>query len=118
LAQWTVVDLQRLARANRLAQTGEARVIRERSGVSLRTLAAALGTNPGELSRWERGHSRPRPGSALRWLREVEKLRAELPDAATPPDHVSDGATPDLPYQVAPILAQGGPEYGTAPGAS
>lgn len=107
------VDVRRLARANRLARTGEARAIRECSGVSLRTLAAALGTNPGELSRWERGLARPRPRSALRWLSEVESLCAELlPDAATPPA-IADGATPDLLTQVVPSIAPDGPQCGT-----
>lgn len=36
-------------------------------------------------------------------------------DAATPPA-IADGATSDLPNQVAPIIAQGGPDNGTAPG--
>lgn len=108
------MDVGQLARANRLARTGEARAIRERSGVSLRTLAEALGTNPGELSRWERGLARPRPSSALRWLGEIENLRAELlRETATPPA-IADGATSDLLTQAASSIAPGDPQRGTA----
>jgi DNA-binding transcriptional regulator YiaG len=77
------LDLGELTRANHLCD-GEGRAVRERAGVSLRMLAAVLGTNPGELSRWERSHSRPRPSSALRWLSEVEKMRGALTDATNP----------------------------------
>ena len=66
--------------AYRLTEREQGRLLRERSGVSLRQMAEAIGTNPGELSRWERGIARPRTRSALRWIAAVETLRAELPD--------------------------------------
>jgi len=74
-------DLPKLTRAYRLGDHEEGRGVREEAGISLRTLAGALGTNQGELSRWERGITRPRPASALAWLRAVELLRAERVDA-------------------------------------
>ena len=73
-------DLPQLSRAYRLTEGGTGRQVREAAGISLRQLAGALGTNQGELSRWERGISRPRPQRALAWLRAVELLRAELPN--------------------------------------
>lgn len=80
-------ELPNLARAYRLTNDENGRAVREASGISLRTMAGALGTNPGELSRWERGITRPRPASALAWLDAVELLRAELHDTG-----VSDAA--------------------------
>ncbi|MDA8314741.1 MAG: helix-turn-helix domain-containing protein [Actinomycetota bacterium] len=71
-------ELAQLTRAYRLSSTGEGRQIREESGISLRLLARTIGVNQGELSRWERGVARPRPGSAVRWLRAVDTIRTEL----------------------------------------
>ena len=70
-------SLRLLARARRLAEDDQARRLRESAGISLRDLASAIGTNPGELSRWERGLSRPRAISAIRWLRACEVIRSE-----------------------------------------
>jgi transcriptional regulator with XRE-family HTH domain len=75
------VDTERLAQlatAYRLAEGGRGRAVRERSGISLREMAATIGTNMGELSRWERGLVRPRADFALRWLQAVEAIRSAL----------------------------------------
>ncbi|MHB1777516.1 MAG: helix-turn-helix domain-containing protein [Acidimicrobiales bacterium] len=87
MAAVVLSDLPRLVEALRLGGTGRGRRVRERSGLSLRQLAVALGVNAGDLSRWERDLARPRPASALRWLDAVETL-----DAATPPTAIG-GAT-------------------------
>ena len=71
-------QLVRLVQAYRLTEGEEGRSLREESGVSLRQMAAELGTNPGELSRWERGISRPRKANSLRWLDAVEAITEGL----------------------------------------
>jgi transcriptional regulator with XRE-family HTH domain len=77
--------LARLTRAYRLGRPlsegsgmSLGRHLRERSGVSLRELARVIGVNQGELSNWERGNARPRTEFALKWLRAVEAIEAEL----------------------------------------
>lgn len=108
VAPVALADLPKLVQALRLGETGRGRRVRERSGISVRQLALALGVNQADLSRWERGLSRPRSVSALRWLEAVETL-----DAATPPDD-PEGTTSDLPNQIAPVIAPGDPQRGTA----
>jgi transcriptional regulator with XRE-family HTH domain len=67
-----------LARIRRMQQTGEAKRLRERAGVSLRTMAGAVGVRASTLIRWEAGQVRPREGTALAWLGVLDQLRAEL----------------------------------------
>jgi transcriptional regulator with XRE-family HTH domain len=70
-------DVVEVARVRALAASGEARRIRERTGVSVRELARAIGTSAGSLSRWETGENTPRHAAALPWahvLRELERL--------------------------------------------
>jgi transcriptional regulator with XRE-family HTH domain len=92
--------LVRLARAYRLADNDEGRLVRERSGISLRALAAAIGCNQGEVSRWERGLARPREEHALRWLLAIEALLGQLCSAELETPHVpatsSNAATPSV----------------------
>ncbi len=76
--------LHRLVEARQLARGQEGRRIREAAQIGLRDLAAAIGTNAGELSRWERGLARPRAVSALRWLEAIEIVRTQLADPPTP----------------------------------
>lgn len=68
--------LTHLARARRLALTGEGRQIREAAGVSLRELAAAINppVSQATLQRWETGSSRPTPEHALAWARALARL--------------------------------------------
>jgi len=67
-----------LARIRRMQQTGEAKQLRERAGVSLRTMAKAVGVRASTLIRWEAGQVRPREGTALAWLAVLDQLWAEL----------------------------------------
>jgi transcriptional regulator with XRE-family HTH domain len=67
-----------LARMRRMQQTGEARRLREQAGVSLRTMARAVGVRPSTLIRWEAGRMHPREGTALAWLGQLDTIRAEL----------------------------------------
>ena len=67
-----------LARIRRMQQTGEAKRLRERAGVSLRTMAGAVGVRASTLIRWEAGQVRPREGTALAWLTVLHQLQAEL----------------------------------------
>lgn len=79
--------LRILTRARRLADAEAGRRLREAAQIGLRDLAAAIGTNPGELSRWERGLARPRVDSAIRWLEACDAIRSEL--AIADPDRVA-----------------------------
>jgi transcriptional regulator with XRE-family HTH domain len=66
-----------IARARRLARTGEGRRIREAAAVSVRELAAAVGVDPTTVWRWETGQSIPKPEQARRWdaaLRDLARL--------------------------------------------
>jgi transcriptional regulator with XRE-family HTH domain len=67
-----------LARIRRMQDSGEARRLRERAGVSLRTMARAVGVRPSTLIRWEAGQVRPREPTALAWLAALDVLRVEL----------------------------------------
>ncbi|WP_167880601.1 helix-turn-helix domain-containing protein [Nocardioides guangzhouensis] len=62
-------------RARELAETGEGRRIRERAGVTLGELAAAIGTSGPVLSRWEAGEAVPQGEAATDWARVVGGLR-------------------------------------------
>ena len=48
--------------------------IRRRAGVRASDLAAALGVNPGTLSRWERGEWTPGPAHAEAWTAALETM--------------------------------------------
>jgi len=67
-----------LARMRRMQQTGEARRLREQAGVSLRTMARAVGVRPSTLIRWEAGRMQPREPTALAWLAALDVIRSEL----------------------------------------
>jgi transcriptional regulator with XRE-family HTH domain len=67
-----------LARIRRMQQDGSAKRLRERAGVSLRTMAGAVGVRASTLIRWEAGQVRPRERTALAWLAVLDQLRAEL----------------------------------------
>jgi transcriptional regulator with XRE-family HTH domain len=65
----------RIARLNRLCQTGEAREIRIRAGVSLALVAEEAGTPyAGTVSRWENGKRAPKGDAALRYLEVLDEL--------------------------------------------
>jgi transcriptional regulator with XRE-family HTH domain len=73
-----------LVRARQLTTDDLGRRIRERHRVSANELAALLGVNKAQLSRWERGLSRPRADTAIRWLETLEALGAPPPPAQLP----------------------------------
>jgi transcriptional regulator with XRE-family HTH domain len=68
--------LARLVRAYQLAEHEKGRLIREQAGITLQELAARIGTNISELSRWERRKARPRAACALRWLEAIEVIQS------------------------------------------
>ena len=80
--------LTELARIERLRVSGEARLIRARAGISARQLAKALGVRPQTVLSWEEAETRPRPVVALRWLRALDRLKAEMdrPAEEEPPE--------------------------------
>jgi DNA-binding transcriptional regulator YiaG len=71
-------QVRNLARIRRMQQTGEAKQLREQAGVSLRTMARAVGVRASTLIRWEAGRVQPREPTALAWLAALDSIRAEL----------------------------------------
>jgi DNA-binding transcriptional regulator YiaG len=70
---------ERLIRIRQMAETGEARRLREAANLSLRELAPDVLVDASTLARWETGECRPRGAAALRWeraLRRLEQARA------------------------------------------
>lgn len=69
-------QLLALSLARRLAVSGEALVIRQGAGLSLKDVADAVGSTPSGVWRWERGERTPRglPGVAYGdLLRQLQK---------------------------------------------
>lgn len=56
-----------LAATRALARSGEARAIREKAGLSLREMAAALGVSRSAVQRWEMGLRTPRGAITARY---------------------------------------------------
>lgn len=72
-------DLLLVARARRLASTGDAKRLRESSGLSVSEVAAAIGVSRTALWRWEAGQRAPRGAAASAWaafLNELERQPA------------------------------------------
>jgi transcriptional regulator with XRE-family HTH domain len=67
--------LNNLVRAREAASSGEARRIRERSALSLRDLAGAVGVSPVTILRWERGDGRVGAQHAASYLAALDELR-------------------------------------------
>lgn len=61
----------------RLARSGEARKLRQRSRVSLREMASEIGVDPSSLSRWETGETAPRAEAAFRWATALLAIRLQ-----------------------------------------
>ncbi len=74
----TAAQLRALSRARALAESGQARLIREGARVSLSELARSIRVDVSTLSRWERGERVPRSLRALEWAKAVEGLEAEM----------------------------------------
>jgi DNA-binding transcriptional regulator YiaG len=60
-------DLELLTRVRELAASGEARRLRKAARLSQPEVAAACGTTPSAVSRWERGRRTPRGAAARRY---------------------------------------------------
>lgn len=63
-----------LAKARRLAESGEGANARIAAGLSLRETADAIGVSPSALWRWEHGERSPRGLRAVAWARLVDEL--------------------------------------------
>lgn len=70
----TATDVVALARVRRLARDGTGEIIRTRSQLSLRELAAEVGVSPATLLRWEQGQRTPHGPAALKYLETIEAL--------------------------------------------
>ena len=66
-----------LASVRRMVRSGEARLIRQRSGVSQAELARAIGATPGAVCHWESGSRIPHGILALRLLATLVALGEE-----------------------------------------
>lgn len=75
-------DLLLLARARRLASTGEARRLREQAALSLREVADAVGMPHTTLWRWENGQRTPHGAKASAWALLLDELKAQAPAEA------------------------------------
>lgn len=76
-----------LVAIRRAARDGSARALRVEAGIGCRELAAAMGTSPSNLSRWENGKAAPPAEVALRWydlLAEIEAALTRYASGATP----------------------------------
>lgn len=71
-------DTLLLAKARRLASTGEALNIRLEAGLSVGDVARAIGGNVSTIWRWERGQRAPRGGAAIAWAQLMNELAASL----------------------------------------
>jgi DNA-binding transcriptional regulator YiaG len=69
-----IAELDELSRLRSFLQTGEARRIRERAGLSLGEVARGLGVSPSTLHRWEGGKRSPRGEAALRYWQLLRRL--------------------------------------------
>jgi len=56
--------------------TGQGRSLRQRSRLSQRGLAGAIGIHPSTLNRWEGGTRVPSGMAAIRWVRLLRTLDA------------------------------------------
>ena len=75
-------ELVAVAKARRLANTGDAKRIRERASVSIREMADAVGAAPTTLWRWENGERRPTGAAAAAWADALSLLDGERTEGA------------------------------------
>lgn len=68
-------DLLEILRIRVLAESGEARAIRLKLGLSLADLSRAVGSPISTVYRWETGQRVPHTEYGLRWGREILRLR-------------------------------------------
>lgn len=83
-----------LLAARRFASTGEAHEIRTACGLSLADVAAAIGSTPATVSRWERQESVPYGPPARRYARLLAELREHLNHVRPAVDMTSETPNP------------------------
>jgi DNA-binding transcriptional regulator YiaG len=64
-----------IARAHRLARSGQGERIRKAAGLSLAEEARGVGVHPTCVWAWERGKARPTGDRAVRWVRFLDRLQ-------------------------------------------
>jgi transcriptional regulator with XRE-family HTH domain len=64
-------------RARTLPPPEVRRLLRTRSGITVRQLAAAIGVSPAAVSRWETGLRTPRGGALETYSAALDRLAAE-----------------------------------------
>ena len=69
-------DPLKIARMRALAESGEARRIRQRARLGLTEVAGACGVDQSTVYRWETGRRRPRGAAAARYAHLLEALEA------------------------------------------
>lgn len=67
-----------VARVRRLLDTGAARELRIRAGLSLAAVGADVGAAASTIFCWENGQHAPHGDLAVRYLRFLERLEREL----------------------------------------
>ena len=72
-------QLLEVTRVRELARAGTARQVRQRAGLSLSEVAAAVGVSTATVFRWERGQRRPTGAAALRYARMCQTLMNRTP---------------------------------------
>lgn len=65
-----------LAKARRLAATGEGRAIRVAAELSLADIASPIGVSSATIYRWETGARQPRGDAAVAWAALLDALVA------------------------------------------
>ena len=71
----TVAAVERLAEIRALAQSGEARRIRQQARLSQIDVAGAIGVDPSTVSRWEIGTRRPHGAPAVAYAALLTRLK-------------------------------------------
>jgi DNA-binding transcriptional regulator YiaG len=71
----STTGVSRLLEVRRLAESGEARGLRQRARLSLAEIAAACDVDTATVWRWETGRRRPRGSMAMRYLDVLDQLR-------------------------------------------
>ena len=95
-----------------MGKAGQGRATRERAGISLRQMATLLEVDPGTLSRWERGETRPRLFAAIKWAEACRELEQEIHQEMKQPPALAEGTSEPSPTKdlVITSLSGDGPE--------
>lgn len=71
------MDIQSIAKARRLAASGQGRTIRQAAGVTIRDIAEVIGVDVSTVSRWETGQRQPRGDNAAAYGAVLSRLLGE-----------------------------------------